>query len=276
MPFLDTLLLSVIVCGIVFASLGLKWCLSWHQILWRAGLFGVTNGLIAAWAGLSSANFWWQTILANAVLLVIEIPASILPFFYRDPERRPPRDGEVIVSAADGLVVYVKRIEGGKVPLCEKRGQNMVIDELAQSGFAQRSGFLIGVAMNFLDVHVNRAPMDGTVAMLQHIAGQFASLRIPEAVLRNERKTLIIENSRASVALVQIASRLVRRIVSYVKAGESVARGQRIGMIKFGSQVDMILSDSDFSEILVKAGDRVFAGETPIARFRTKPQRGQP
>ena len=121
-------------------------------------------------------------------------------------------------------------------------------------------GYLVGISMHLLNVHVNRAPMAGEVTSLIHTPGQFMSLKRPEAATANERMTTVLESGEIRVAVVQIASRLVRRIVSYIDRGQDVALGQRIGMIRFGSQVDVIVPRRDDVRLAVEVGDIVRAG----------------
>src|SRR6185312_3412355 len=96
---------------------------------------------------------------------------------------------------------------------------------------------VVGISMSILDVHVNRAPIAGRVAFEKHFPGRFGSLRLPKMEFENERMTTIIENDHLQVAMVQIASRLVRQIVSFVRLGQNVALAERFGMIRLGSQV---------------------------------------
>ena len=121
--------------------------------------------------------------------------------------------------------------------------------------------------MNYLNVHVNRAPIGGRVCLLKHIKGLFISLKKKEAVIQNERVITIIENGDIKVGIVQIASRLVRKIIPYLKQGDQVTMGQRIGVIRFGSQVDLVLPDLPFLKIEVNPKDKVTAGISIIATF---------
>jgi phosphatidylserine decarboxylase len=120
--------------------------------------------------------------------------------------------------------------------------------------------------MVFTDVHVNRSPISGTVALVHHRPGRFLSLRQTQALDVNERQTMVIGNGVYQVGLVQIASRLVRQIVSYVAPGDALESGQRIGMIRFGSQVDLFVPVAVAPALEVAVGDRTIAGETIICR----------
>ena len=121
--------------------------------------------------------------------------------------------------------------------------------------------------MTILDVHVNRIPVQGQVIALKHKPGQFMSLRKEQAIVKNERLTTIIDQGDFTVAVVQIASRLVRKIQSYLEEGQKVKLGQRLGMIKFGSQVDLVIPHIQGLRINVKPGDAVKAGVSIIAKY---------
>jgi len=130
-----------------------------------------------------------------------------------------------------------------------------------------KRGVLIGIAMNFLNVHVNRSPLSGTIRTIHRIPGEFRSLKHLPSLLENERVCTLIEGEQITVCVVQIASRLVRRITSYLNEGDFCAAGQRIGMIKFGSQVDLLIPHSEDLKVLVQPGVQLKAGETVIADY---------
>lgn len=117
--------------------------------------------------------------------------------------------------------------------------------------------------MSLLDVHKNRAPIAGTVVFNHHIPGPFLSLKQDGGIIKNERNSMVIDNGRFRVGIIQIASRLVRQIVTYKRPGEPVGIGERIGMIRFGSQTDLIVPD--FVTLSVIEGDQVYAGKTVLA-----------
>lgn len=188
--------------------------------------------------------------------------------FYRDPERSAPEtQSDVVISPADGEVIYVRRSEGGLLPCSTKHGRHYDLVELTKTPLRADDAYVIGIAMSFLDVHVNRAPIAGKVRLRKHYPGRFGSLGRPEMVYENERATTIIERDDIEIAVVQIASRLVRQIAAYVKVGETVARGQRIGVIRLGSQVDVVLPVRPRVEIAVREGDRVWAGRSVLAEL---------
>ena len=127
--------------------------------------------------------------------------------------------------------------------------------------------------MSFLDVHVTRCPIEGKVTLQKHIEGQFMSLGREEAQFLNARCTTIIEDRSLTLAVVQVASRLVRRVESYLSLGATVTSGQRMGMIRFGSLVAVVLPRRADIQVLVKPGDRVTAGVSILARYRLSSER---
>ena len=134
--------------------------------------------------------------------------------FYRDPERVIPKEAGLVLSPADGTVIYVRRLDAGEPLRCDKNGAAMVLDEVKGTGVEQEALWQVGISMVFTDVHVNRAPIAGKVSLVHHRPGKFLSLRLKEALNVNERQTLVITDGELQICLVQIASRLVRRIVS--------------------------------------------------------------
>jgi len=122
--------------------------------------------------------------------------------------------------------------------------------------------------MSFLDVHVIRMPITGRVSVLKQVPGIFMSLKRPEAVARNERLSMLIEGENVTLAVILIASRLIRRIVPFVSEGDHLQRGERTGMIRLGSQVDVVLPLERIEAVTVSTGDAVVAGVTPIARLK--------
>ncbi|MFX0195372.1 MAG: phosphatidylserine decarboxylase [Candidatus Hodarchaeota archaeon] len=231
-------------------------------------VIGSTAGLIVPLEmhALSLSGRLWSLSLGVMTILGFWV-CVILLRFYRDPEREPPQGANLIVSPADGRVIYVKKVQRGKVPVSIKGGQEFELAELTQTDMIERPSWLIGIEMSILNVHVNRAPTHGKVVMQKLIKGDFISLKRPDAVMRNSRVTTVIESERLRVAIIQIASRLVRVITSYVRQGDELTLGQRIGMIKFGSQVDVVVPKMEDLRILVKVGERVKAGISVLATY---------
>lgn len=255
---------ALIVFGLLAAA-ALKWELkSRHFLPWSVLMAilaaGLTYGLTSMVPGVPSLLWSGVTIVAVLIASV----GAILFFFFRDPERSPPGRDDAIVSPADGTVVYIKEVQDGRFPFAVKNNHNIPLHEFAQVDLIPHRGFQIGIAMNYLNVHVNRSPIAGTVKMVQAVPGKFGSLKDIRALLENERALLVFENDNLRVGIVQIASRLVRRIVSYVEPGQVLSQGDRVGMIKFGSQVDVLLEHRDDLHVCVSVGDEVTAGETVL------------
>lgn len=178
------------------------------------------------------------------------VSAGFFAYFFRDPERAIPSEPGVIVSPADGLVIRV--------------------DEVAENEFLKTPARYVAIFMNVFDVHVNRSPVAGTVTEMRHRAGEYKAASRPDAASRNEQQALVLESSQGRrVLVVQIAGLLARRIIPLVKPGQPLARGERLGLICFGSRVDLYLPGD--SQIEVKTGDRVKAGSSIIGRWHEFP-----
>jgi phosphatidylserine decarboxylase len=213
--------------------------------------------LIGPSAVLRAGLVWLSTLAAAFAILAHR--------FYRDPQREAPDRDDVIVSPADGVVRYVHESRGGRLPVSTKHGHTYTLQELTRTPLHGAEAVVIGIGMTFLDVHVNRAPIAGRISRQRHFPGGFGSLRLPEMVFENERATTVIERKELQVAVVQIASRLVRQIVTFVREGQEVALGQRIGMIRLGSQVDLVLPAGEAVTVTITPGERVVAGESVVA-----------
>lgn len=183
------------------------------------------------------AGAWF---ISRPVSLALALPLGFLFWFYRDPERRPPEDPSVWVSPADGKVVEIQPIDDPVVGRCCK----------------------VGIFMSPLDVHVNRMPFQGEVFHLRYVPGRKWLAFEPKASENNERLYVGIRTPHGDAMLVQIAGLLARRIVAWAPVGSRFARGERYGMIKLGSKVDLYLPVS--VEPVVSLGQRVRAGETPV------------
>lgn len=171
-----------------------------------------------------------------------------------------------IISSADGRVIYIKKIASGEVPVSVKNGRKATLTEITKTGILDYPCWLIGIEMTPFDVHRNGAPVDGKIILNHHIDGEFRSLKDSEALAHNERNTMVFQMENGmKVGIVQTASRMVRRIVTYVQEGEGVKKGDWVGMIKFGSQVDMIIPAS--SKVCVELGQQVYVQETVIAEL---------
>lgn len=183
-------------------------------------------------------------VFANTLAILLALVWVGLAIFFRDPARQTPADEALVISAADGLVVEVVRLN--------------------EPVFLEGPALKIGVFMNLNDVHVNRVPLGGTVAYKQHVPGSFLQAFRPEAALENEHFFTGFETAHGRMLVKQIAGIMARRIVCTVGEGDQLGTGERFGMIKFGSRVDVFMPPH--FEPQVEPGDRVKAGETPIAR----------
>jgi phosphatidylserine decarboxylase len=256
-------ILGMALAVITAVALALKWQLGVGRSVTATVILSIGPALAVALLApgrvLAVGAVWAMTMVLAAGVVAHR--------FYRDPDRMPPGDdGDVVVSPADGTVIYVRRSRGGRLPRSTKLGRDYTLEELTRTRLHEDDAVVIGIALSFLDVHVTRAPVGGRIVRQRHPAGGFASLRRPEAVLENERATIVVESGGRQFAVVLIASRLVRRIVTVLQEGDGVALGQRIGAIRFGSQVDLVFADDRELTIAVAAGDRVVAGVTIVAR----------
>ena len=162
-----------------------------------------------------------------------------IAFFFRDPERTIPTDASVIVSPADGKIV-------GIIPEPDHT-------------------LRVSIFLSVFNVHINRSPIGGEVESVQYIPGKFKVAFDQNASLENEQNILVISNGSYRIKLSQIAGILARRIVCWKKQGDKVDKGERIGLIKFGSRVDVFLPEN--VNLAVGLGDKVYGGSSIIARL---------
>lgn len=184
--------------------------------------------------------------------------------FYRTPSRSSSNDEDVIISPADGNVIYIKALSEDQMPISIKGKTISKIDEIFKTDILSTPCVLIGINLTPFDVHKNSAPISGKIVLQKHTSGKFLSLKAGESMTDNERNTFVIDNGKIKVGIVQIASKLVKRILIYRKENEIVKRGDWLGMITFGSQVDVIVPAS--YSVSVKVADQIYAGESVLAR----------
>lgn len=264
MQFFTGLALSII----FLVPLGWKWCLKMKIVIPSSIIIGILSGLLTNAVLPKMSNIRWSWILILQIFFIIVLALSGILFrFYRDPERTPPAKDGIILSPADGEIIYIKKINSEESLNSSKKGLELPLSEKVREKYFSSTVYVIGIMMNFLHVHVNRSPISGRVEFMQHINGKFLSLRKKEAYYQNERSITIIDNGSFRVGIIQIASRLVRRIVPFIKAEEDLRIGQRIGKIAFGSQVDVIIPLVESLNIEIKTGQEVKAGITVIARI---------
>jgi phosphatidylserine decarboxylase len=168
--------------------------------------------------------------------------ALFVAFFFRDPEREVPEDERLVVSPADGLVVVVKPVE------------------LADGNM----GTLVSIFLSIFDVHVNRSPLAGKIVETDYRPGKFLVATKQKASIENEQNVITVENGYATVVFKQIAGLIARRIVFWKRKGDHVMLGERVGLIKFGSRVDIILPPQVI--ILARKGERVKGGVSIIGK----------
>lgn len=166
--------------------------------------------------------------------------------FFRDPERVVPEAEDVMVSPADGKVI--------------------IVETVTDDTFTNGQAYKVSIFMNVFNVHVNRNPMAGTIEKIIYRPGKFYSADSERGALQNEYCAAVLRTgSGKKIAYVQIAGLIARRIVCWLEPGDEVAKGRRFGLIRFGSRVDLYLPLE--SELLVGVGQKVRAGETPLARL---------
>ena len=183
---------------------------------------------------------WWLF----AIFLVVNL---FVVNFFRDPERDVPSGENSIVSPADGRVIKVEKAFEGRLLNSE--------------------AMKISIFMNVFNVHVNRAPVSGRVSAVSYNPGKFLNASFDKASLENEQNMVVVEAANGRrVAFCQIAGLIARRIVCYVKEGDSITKGSRFGMIRFGSRLDVYLPLE--CRVNVKIGDKVSAGSSVLAFWK--------
>jgi phosphatidylserine decarboxylase len=165
--------------------------------------------------------------------------------FFRDPDRPAPTDPNLIVAAADGTVTDIIELDENEVLKAKMRR--------------------VGIFLSIFDVHTNRAPIDGRIIYRQHREGLCVDARRADCSEKNESMTWVIQNPRVTIAVRQLTGAIARRIVAWAKIGDELKKGDRFGMIRFGSRTELYLPLN--AELLVKAGDHVLGGSTVIARL---------
>lgn len=192
--------------------------------------------------GLSIALFPW----------IVPVPLFVLAFllnFFRDPARNTPRGVGLIIAPADGTVSHI-------VPVFEEN-------------YLKCATTKISIFMSVLNVHVNRVPVHGRVEFIKHTKGKFLDARDDECFSSNENNLmgLSLMGSSTKIAVKQIAGKIAKRIVCACKVGDIFEQGQRFGMIKFGSRVEVFVPDSVKFEVMVKVGEKVTAGKTILGKI---------
>ena len=203
--------------------------------------------LISTVITLGCALMAWETLAWPMAGITVWVAA-----FFRDPVRVTPQDEALIIAPADGLITQIAEVQAPP----ELRNVDALGDALVTR---------VSIFMNVFDVHINRAPISGTVTHRHYIAGKFINADLDKASEDNERQHFLIERSDGlKIGFTQIAGLVARRIVAHAKPGDMVVAGQRIGLIRFGSRVDVYLPAGTLPRVL--SGQRTVAGETVIAQ----------
>ncbi len=200
-----------------------------------------------------TALFWW-VIDWDVVGWLFAMVTIWTAAFFRDPVRTTPTGEGLIVAPADGLVTLIATVP----PPAELRD--------GEDGMSPEPVIRVSIFMSVFDVHINRTPIAGTIRKVVYIPGKFLNADLDKASEDNERQHILVEGEDGTkIAFTQIAGLVARRIVPWVKAGDRVVSGQRIGLIRFGSRVDVYLPAGTSSQLLL--GQRTIAGETIVARL---------
>ncbi|MDQ7052872.1 MAG: phosphatidylserine decarboxylase family protein [candidate division KSB1 bacterium] len=192
-------------------------------------LFWSRSGLVTALAGLG----WFLTVFTG--------------YFFRDPDRTIPEETGAIVSPADGRIIEISEVE--------------------EPEFLQQKATKVSIFMSVVDVHVNRAPISGTVKYFRYQKGRFLRAYLDEASIENEQTIIGVENGNQRLVFKQIAGLIARRVSCDVREGHKISRGERIGIIKFGSRVDLFFPVGEV-ELRVQLKEKVKAGESIIGVFK--------
>lgn len=210
----------------------------------REGLLfiAIASGIAAAAYALA---FWRRSWALWLVAFALTLLALWVAYFFRDPERRGERGPDLVIAPADGRVVQVADVD--------------------EPAFLEGRATRVSIFMNVFDVHVNRYPVDGVVRYVHYNPGKFLVATREKASLENEQSSVGIESGEHRVLVRQIAGLVARRIVTYSREGDVVKQGDRMGIIRFGSRVDVFLPPG--SPVRVRQGETTTAGVTVIAEL---------
>lgn len=206
------------------------------------------------WGVAAALRFLRSNLLTNSLFWLITPLWLLILWFFRDPNRTPLVEDGLLVSPGDGEVVEIIREP-------EKR-------------YLDDDTIRISIFLSVLDVHVQRVPISGRVTLVDHRPGQFLQAFRPEASEVNEYIAMITESEYGRVLTKQIAGILARRCVNHAQVGDWLTTGQRFGLIKFSSRVDLFLPPD--AELIVRVGDKVYGGLTPIARLKKQANNPKP
>ena len=210
----------------------------------REGLVFIGIGMLLAVGALAAAIAWrsWPLWVLAFVFIIL---ALWVAYFFRDPERTGQRGGGLVIAPADGRIV--------------------MITEVDEPAFLHGKALRISIFMNVFNVHVNRYPVSGTVRFVHYNPGKFLNAATDKSSLENEQMSVGIESGSVRVLVRQIAGLVARRIVTYSREGDEIEQGERMGIIRFGSRVDVFLPTSAVPA--VKVGETTMAGSSVIAKL---------
>lgn len=226
---------------------------SWPAIHPEGRKFGLIVGVLAAFCAFMA----WETLAWPLLFLTLGVLA-----FFRDPRRITPQGDKLIIAPADGMVTLIQQV----VPPRELS----LDDGSGTAGLGSEPVTRVSIFMSVFDVHINRAPVGGTVRRVVYIPGKFMAADLDKASEENERQHILIDRGDGVViGFTQIAGLVARRIVPFVKPGDILAAGQRVGLIRFGSRVDVYLPTGTQPKVLM--GQTIVAGETVLAEIAQAP-----
>ena len=218
----------------------------WPSVHPEGRKFAVISGII------TGALFLLHVHVLDWVMVGVTVWVAA---FFRDPIRSVPQGQGLIVSPADGLVTMIREVE----PPIELGGEG---------GLPPGPCMRVSIFMSVFDVHINRTPISGTITRIVYIAGKFLNADLDKASEENERQHILVEGLDGTrIGFTQIAGLVARRIVPWIKVGDRVAPGQRVGLIRFGSRVDVYLPEGTHCQVI--PGQRSVAGETVLGRTDT-------
>jgi len=210
------------------------------------------------YVGIAAGITLLATLISNILFWPVVGVTIWVATFFRDPVRTTPTGDDLIVAPADGLVTMIQRVP---VP-------RELVGQLGDQPLVR-----VSIFMSVFDVHINRTPIAGTIREVVYISGKFLNADLDKASEENERQHIVVEGRDGRrIGFTQIAGLVARRIVPFVKPGDMVATGQRIGLIRFGSRVDVFLPDDCAPQVTL--GQRSIAGETIVGRVGGKPVAG--
>lgn len=211
-----------------------------HPILAREGWFFIIVSLIVMLLVLYYGNFWIGLPFILIYIFIVQ--------FFRDPKRHIPGEPNLVLCPADGKVICVEEF----------------LDV-----YQNVNSIKVSIFMNIFNVHSNRSPVDGVISKIEYFPGKFVNADFDKASTENERNAIVIALANGQkITVVQVAGLIARRILCYVKSGDTLSRGQRYGFIRFGSRVDVYLPTT--SQVNVTIGQKVKASETILAHLSPK------